>query len=332
MISMRWLSFLGQRRTQMTSSVSSSTRDPFGPDFEQRLEKLALLSRKLEKRRQRMERIQKQRGMGIEFADHRDYQPGDDPRLIDWNATERLEKLLLRVNEEHKDRITFVLLDESASMGWPFFDTFERGQQLTAALSYLALRHFDQVVVGAFHDDVLSFEPLGRGAGRILRILRFLRDRQPKGGTHLESIARKFVTRNSHPGVLYLVSDAYDHAGVERALDSLRYARHVVHFVHVIAPNIIAPNIIAPNITAFEERGDITLVDSETGEELDVTLSPTIAKQIEQTALERSTHLERACRLRGIYYHRAPISENFEHIVIQILRASSAGFATSSES
>jgi uncharacterized protein (DUF58 family) len=319
---MRWLSFLGQRRTQKKSSVSSSTRDPFGPDFERRLEELALLSRKLEKRRQSMERIQKQRGMGIEFADHRDYQPGDDPRLIDWNATERLEKLLLRVNEEHKDRKTFVLLDESASMGLPFFDTFERGQQLAAALSYLALRHFDQVAVGAFHDDVLSSEPLGRGAGRILRILRFLRSRQPMGGTHLESIARKFVTRNSHPGVLYLVSDAYDHAGVERALDSLRYARHVVHFVHVTAPNV----------TAFEERGDITLVDSETGEELDLTLSPVIAEQIEQTTLERSTRLERACRLRGIYYHHAPISESFERIVIRLLRASSTGFITSSES
>lgn len=294
-----------------TSAGESSTTDPFGPDFQQRLEMLALLSRKLDRGKLRNEIVKRHRGTGIEFADHRDYQPGDDPRLIDWNATERLGRLLLRINEEYEDRRTYVLLDESASMRYPNDQTFERAQQIAAALGYLALCRFDRVLVGAFHDRDFSHAPIGRGTGRILTILRFLRARRAQGETHFETMARKFIARHPRPGVVYLISDGHDSDNLKYALDSLRYARHLVHWIHVIPS--------APSITVA--RGDVTLVDSETGATLELTLTTAVQRTLEKTNATRRLELEKHCRVRQIFYHAAPTHESFERIVLALLRA-----------
>jgi uncharacterized protein (DUF58 family) len=299
----------------------SPEHDPFGPGFEQKLEMLALLSRKLDPKHHRNEIVKQRRGSGIEFVDHRNYQLGDDPRLIDWNATQRLDRLLLRINQEHEDRSTYVLLDQSESMRYPTVAGFELGQQLAAALSYLALCHFDRVMVGTFHDDQLDGAPPKRGTSRILPIMRFLRSRRAEGTTSLQDSMRKFTARYQRPGVVYLLSDLHDSTGFERAIDALRYARHLVHVVHLLAPREAAPQL----------HGDVTLLDSETGARLDLTVTPALLRRIELANVTKAHRIAHYCRTHRLTYHQARVGCAFEQIVFSILRTASESGSTRPE-
>ena len=120
-------------------------------------------------------------------------------------------------------------------------------------------------MVGTFHDDQLDGAPPKRGTSRILPILRFLRSRRAEGTTSLQDSMRKFTARYHRPGVVYPAERPYTiRPGSNVPFDALRYARHLVHVVHLLAPREAAPQL----------HGDVTLLDSETGAQLDLTVTP----------------------------------------------------------
>src|SRR5689334_24597872 len=87
--------------------------DLFDDEFQRKLDYLALVSRKVFAGRMRAERRTKKSGSGIEFADHRDYQPGDDFRYLDWNVYQKFGRLLLRLYEEEEDLSIYLIVDAS---------------------------------------------------------------------------------------------------------------------------------------------------------------------------------------------------------------------------
>src|SRR5262245_52640501 len=91
-----------------------------------------------------------QLGGGIEFADHRDYHPGDDFRYLDWNLYARHEELLLKRFQEEEDLHVYFLLDCSRSMGFGDPVKFDLARQVLAALAYIALADLDRISVSAF--------------------------------------------------------------------------------------------------------------------------------------------------------------------------------------
>ena len=110
----------------MPSSASRRARrlaragddDLFDDDFQRKLDYLALVSKRAFAGRMRAERRTKKTGSGVEFADHRDYQPGDDFRYLDWNVYQRFDRLLLRLFEEEEDLAIYFIVDASTSMGF----------------------------------------------------------------------------------------------------------------------------------------------------------------------------------------------------------------------
>ena len=110
------LDVLPWRRDKIVSRAAAD--DLFGDDFQRKLDYLALVSRRVFAGRLRAERRTKKSGSGVEFADHRDYQPGDDFRTLDWNVYQRFEKLLVRLYEEEEDLAIYFILDTSSSMGF----------------------------------------------------------------------------------------------------------------------------------------------------------------------------------------------------------------------
>ena len=84
-----------------------------------KLDQLALVSRKIFAGKMRGERITKRRGESVEFADYRNYVRGDDLRALDWNIFARLERPFIKLFEEEVDQSVHLLLDASASMNWP---------------------------------------------------------------------------------------------------------------------------------------------------------------------------------------------------------------------
>ena len=107
----------------------------FGDDFQRKLDILALVSKRVFAGRMRAERRTKKSGSGVEFADHRDYQPGDDFRYLDRNVYQRFERLLLRLYEEEEDLAIYLIVDVSASMAFGAGEKLRYAKRLAAALT-----------------------------------------------------------------------------------------------------------------------------------------------------------------------------------------------------
>ena len=104
-------------------------------------------------------------GGGIEFADHREYSPGDDLRYLDWNVFARHDELLLKRFQEEEDLHVYIFLDLSRSMEFGQPSKFDLARQLAAALAYIALADLDRVAVLAFSEGIVQEFPLTRGKG-----------------------------------------------------------------------------------------------------------------------------------------------------------------------
>src|SRR5579883_1864922 len=204
----------------------------FDSDFLKKLEYLSLVSKRLFRGTLLAQRRTMQLGGGIEFADHREYTPGDDFRYLDWNVYARHDELLLKRFQEEEDLHVYLLLDASRSMNFGEPPKFDFARQLAAALAYIALADLDRVSIIAFGGDIVADLPLTRGKARILAILKFLEDLKCDNTvTDLARVVGGFVHRSQRRGLAIVISDLYDPAGFERGLDILRHHRYEPHVI-----------------------------------------------------------------------------------------------------
>src|SRR5580700_2086345 len=211
------LDVLPWRRDKIVSRAADD--DLFGDDFQRKLDYLALVSRRVFAGRLRAERRTKKSGSGVEFADHRDYQPGDDFRTLDWNVYQRFEKLLVRLYEEEEDLAIYFILDTSASMGFGDGRKLKYGKKVAAALAYVGLANLDRVSIVTTSDRVMERMPETRGKARIFKAFRFLREVEADGTTDLADAMKTFVAQNKRRGLAVLVSDLYDPRGFEKGIN-----------------------------------------------------------------------------------------------------------------
>ena len=191
----------------------------FDSDFLKKLEYLSLVSKRVFRGSLLAQRRTMQLGGGIEFADHREYTPGDDFRYLDWNLYARHDELLLKRFQEEEDLHVYFLLDCSRSMAYGSPPKFDFARRVAAALAYIALADLDRVAVVAFADDIVDDFPLTRGKGRILALLKFLENLPAQGSdTNLERVAKGLAVvgrwRSADGRVFYLaVGGRFDAAG-----------------------------------------------------------------------------------------------------------------------
>src|SRR5262245_50617778 len=236
----------------------------FDSDFLKKLEYLSLVSRRVFRGQLLAQRRTMQLGGGIEFADHRDYTPGDDFRYLDWNVFARHDELLLKRFQEEEDLHVYIFLDCSRSMGFGQPPKFDFARQVAAALAYIALADLDRVAVVGFSGDILADFPLTRGKARILTLLKFLQDLKSQGTvTNLSRVVGNFVHRAQRRGLAIVISDPYDPDGFERGLDVLRHHRYEPHILQVYDRKEADPNLL----------GDLELYDVETGTIQKVTVT-----------------------------------------------------------
>ncbi|HTY41558.1 MAG TPA: DUF58 domain-containing protein, partial [Thermoanaerobaculia bacterium] len=243
--------------------AQTAKRALFDESFLKKLEYLYIVSRKVFAGRVRAERRSRRVGSGIEFADHRDYAPGDDVRYLDWNLYGRMDKLLLRLFEEEEDLHIYLLLDTSASMRLGAPPKLEYAAKVAAALCYIGLSNLDRVSLVTFADAIRGRLPPARGKGRIFKVFDFLSQVEPAGTTRVGKALGAFVRETARPGVAVVISDFYDHEGYAGAFDLLRYHRFEPYAIQVYDEREARPGL----------RGDLMLVDCETGEEREVTVS-----------------------------------------------------------
>src|SRR5580700_8059600 len=250
-------------------AVVAKDDDLFDDEFQRKLEYLALVSRRVFAGRLRAERRTKKSGSGVEFADHRDYQPGDDFRTLDWNVYQRFEKLLVRLYEEEEDLAIYFILDTSASMAFGGGQKLRYAKKVVAALAYVGLANLDRVSIVTTSDRVMERLPETRGKARIFKAFRFLRGVNAEGTTDLGDAMKTFVAQNKRRGLAVLVSDLYDPRGFEKGINVLRYNKFDPFVVHVIDRGEGQPKL----------NGDVLVYDCETGDEREVTVTAKVLQR-----------------------------------------------------
>lgn len=284
--------------------------DLFDEEFQRRLEVLAIVSRKLVRGRTRAERRSRKTGSGIEFADHREYAPGDDFRSLDWNLYARTGRLLLRLYEEEEDLSVYIVLDASRSMGFGSPSKLDYAKRLAAALAYIALANLDRVSIVTFRDGVEARLAPTRGKNRIFKAFEFLRPVVPDGRTGTAEAMRSFVAQNKRRGVAIVISDLYDPAGFEGGINTLRYNRFEPYVIQVFDPDEVRPKL----------HGDVRLVDHETGEEREVTVTPRVLERYARAHEEYRGRIADFCAGKQVPYYAVETSVPFDEAVLDLLR------------
>jgi len=296
----------------MSGATNRKTKDQvlFDEDFLKKLEYLFIVSKKVFKGQLRAERRGKKVGSGVEFADHRDYAPGDDFRYIDWNIYGRMQKLLLRLFEEEEDLYIYLLLDASSSMLMGEPQKFDYARRVVAALSYVGLANLDRVNIVPFADELRPQLSPKRGKGQIFRVFEFLSAVRPGGETDMESSFKSFVHQTKRRGLAVVVSDFFDPHGYQRGLKLLVHHRFETFALQVCDPTEAHPRI----------KGDLRLLDTETGEERVATVSPQVLRAYEGEFREYCERLESFCTSIRTGFIRTLTSTPFEDLVLKVFR------------
>ena len=204
------------------------------------------------------------KGRGMEFAEVREYQPGDDVRTIDWNVTARMGSLHIKKFVEERDLTLLLVVDVSGSQsfGSRFLLKRDYAAELAAVLAFSAVFNHDRVGALLFSDRIEGYVPPGRGRDHALRIVRDLLAIEPKGrGTDIAGALRFAQRVMKRRGIVAAISD-FQGEGYEKGLGVLR-RRH----------DVVALHLVDPREREFPDAGLVGLIDPETGERIVVDAS-----------------------------------------------------------
>lgn len=292
------------------SSVSPASVELFEPAFLKKLEYLHIVSKKVLSGQFRAERASRKRGSGLEFADHRGYAAGDDFRHVDWKAYQRLGRLILRLYEEDQDLPIYVFVDASRSMADGAPTKLHYARQVAAALCFIGLSHLDKVTLVAYSSRIEQELTSQRGKRQIFKVFKFLSDLEPSGETDAREAFRAFCNQKRPRGVAVVISDFMDPVGFEASLNVLRYSRHDVFAVHVTRRTDAEPSL----------KGDVLLVDSETGGTVDVVVTPALLSRYREVYKRFCDELAAYCAKYDFGYVRTFTELPFEDVILQVFR------------
>ncbi len=248
------------------------------------------------------------KGRGMEFAEVREYQPGDDVRIIDWNVTARMGAPYVKVFHEERELTVVLMVDMSKSL---FFGTREKTKsevaaELCALLAFSAIKNNDRVGLIIFTNKVERAIPPKKGRRHVLRLIREVLFFEPRARRTDISSALEYLSRlYRRKAVVFLVSD-FMAEGYEKAI-SIAGKRH----------DLIAVPLSDPREKELEPVGLVELEDAETGERIVVDTHDEKTRQVfsqivareeqERERLFRSAELDTIPVTTGEAYDRSLI-------------------------
>jgi uncharacterized protein (DUF58 family) len=279
-----------QRRPDLLPSELDPT--VFDEAFLRQLERLKLLLNQPVRGGLKGGRRSVKRGRSVEFADYRDYVLGDDLRQLDWNVYARLEKLFVKLFIEEEDVTVSLIVDASASMATGRPDKLLFAKRAAAALGYIGLASEDRVQLTVLGGRVARRRNGLRGSGRVFRLLGDLSGIAPaEGPSDLVAAARHAAAQLHGRGLVILISDLLD-PGADRVIRELAATGSELVILHVLSPDEIEPVL----------EGDLRLVDTETGEGIEVTVDlATLDAYRARLATWRENLADLAARRRATY-------------------------------
>jgi uncharacterized protein (DUF58 family) len=259
------------------------------------------------------------KGFSVEFAEHRQYGPGDEIRHIDWRAFGKTDRYFVKEFEEETNLKAYLVLDASGSMGYAgskaAASKLEHARGLAASLAYLMISQRDAVGLVTFDTEVRTMIPPRSAPGHFSVLCKAMEETTVGGETPLGRVLHGLAERIKRRGLVIVVSDGFDRADdLLNALRHLRHRHHEVLFFQTLDPDEEDFPFHRPARFRNLERPDQAI-------------------RINPSAL-RATYLERFAEHRRILregiigmnadYHKVSTSESHERILLDYLAARSA--------
>lgn len=225
------------------------------------------------------------KGQGIEFAEVREYTPGDDVRAIDWNVTARTGVPFIKKYNETRELTLVIACDVSASQRFGSVDKLkqETAAELAALFAFSAMRNNDKVGLLLFSDKIELFVPPKKGKKHILRLIRELVAFEPQGrGTDMALALKTLVQVLRRQGILVLISDYL--SPLEQFEKPLKLAAKKFDLIPVVITDKLERGL--PACAAC-----MTVVDPETGQEGTLALTAAMNQRLQEDARQRTEKL-----------------------------------------
>lgn len=278
------------------------------PEFVRKLRNLTLLTRGRFRSYLSGRRGSPRSGMSLEFAEYKEYHPGDDLRYVDWNLYGRLGELFIKVFTREEDVPIYILLDVSRSM--EIGGKLRAAARLAGVLAYLGLKDLNRVGIFPFAAEMSEGVPPRGGYRQIFHVFRFLQDVEPAGETSVNASLARFTRVRREGGLVVLISDMLSEGGFREGLTRLVHHRHEVTVLHLLAPEDLDPDL----------KGELQLLNVEDLAELPLHVDGE-ALSAYQTELSRyRNELETYCRQYGLRYYLLSSGTPLEEIVFKTLR------------
>jgi uncharacterized protein (DUF58 family) len=179
------------------------------------------------------------KGFSVEFAEHRQYGPGDEIRHIDWRAFGKTDRYYVKEYEEETNLKAYLVLDTSGSMGYAgrTASKLEHARQLAATLAYLMISQRDAVGLVTFDTDLRTMIPPRSSPSHFSVVCKAMEDARVGGEAALSGILHTLAERIRRRALVVILSDGFDKIDdLGSALRHLRHRRHEVLFLQVLAP------------------------------------------------------------------------------------------------
>jgi len=244
------------------------------------------------------------RGTAVEFADYREYTPGDDIRLVDWKVFARTDRYYLRLYDAERNLLTYLVVDTSGSMDFSGAATVTENKlsyvsRLAAALGYLVVREGDEVGLSLADTRLHDHLPTSGSWPHLNQLLNLLSQAHAEGKTDLGNCLQEVYSRVKRRGVLVVLSDFLDLSpGFWKSIDLFRRASFDVMMFHVVHPEELDLPAV-PAARFMESEGGSGQFPSEPD------LVRTLYRRRFQTFLES---VQAGCKARGCDWYLANTS------------------------
>jgi uncharacterized protein (DUF58 family) len=277
----------------------------FDGEFFKKLENISINARMAVSEGAAGGRRSKAKGSSVEFADFREYAPGDDFRRVDWNAYGRFDRLFLKLFMEEREAFLNIFIDCSKSMDYGEQNKAVMALRLAGVLSYLALNNLDRVCINKVVGKEIIPSPSYMGKSMFQRTLSFLESSSFEGHTSLsEALKRKDLKSR---GISIVLSDFFTKGSLEELIKYLAYKKQHIILIQVLSEEELNP----------EFGGQVRLVDSETKEEINLTITPKLMKLYETKLKSMETGMKEWAKRYGAVFFQVSSSEELQKVVFE---------------
>ena len=250
-------------------------------------------------------------GFSVEFAEHRQYMPGDEIKHIDWKVYGKTDRFYVKQFEEETNLKSYILLDASASMGYSStgMSKLQYASYLAGALSYLMIRQRDAVGLVTFDEKIRRYLPPRSVTSYLNQILTELDHTESSSKTDIATALHQMADRIKRRGLIILFSDLLDDP--QKVSSGLRHFRHKKH-------EVIVFQILDPLELTFEFKQDAVFKDLESGEEIN-TQPWHIRSEYQQQVNKFINTYKKFCREHQIDYVMLNTKENYDRALFEYL-------------